>query len=70
MFLRKVYNFKNLSEMYNWSSSINYLKGIQEPMIFINTTDDPLIHESLLPPIRQFASKVFRVDYFFFLIKK
>uniref|UniRef100_A0A224XDK5 Putative abhydrolase domain-containing protein 2-like isoform x2 n=1 Tax=Panstrongylus lignarius TaxID=156445 RepID=A0A224XDK5_9HEMI len=62
-YTRKVYNFKNLSEMYNWSSSINYLSGIQDPMIFINTTDDPLIHESLLPPIRQFANNHNKVAY-------
>ncbi|KAK9500693.1 hypothetical protein O3M35_001911 [Rhynocoris fuscipes] len=62
-YTRKVYNYKSLPEMYHRSSSINYLKGITDPMIFINTCDDPLIHESLLPPIREFASTHDKVAY-------
>lgn len=55
-YTRKVHNFNSVAEMYNWSSSINYLHNIAKPIIFINSKDDPLVPENLLIPIREFAS--------------
>lgn len=56
-YTRRVHNFQTVSEMYTWSSSINYLQNITKPTIFVNSKDDPLVPESLLTPIREFASK-------------
>lgn len=55
-YTRRVHNFQSVKEMYKWSSSINYLEGIEKPMIFINSKDDPLVPDELLPPIKQYAS--------------
>lgn len=54
-YTRRVHNFKSTTEMYKWSSSINYLKNITKPVVFINAVDDPLVPEVLLDPIRNFA---------------
>lgn len=57
-YTRKVHNFKTISELYSWSSSINYLNNINVPMMFINSLDDPIIPEKLLDPIRKFAGSL------------
>ncbi|KDR10438.1 abhydrolase domain-containing protein 2 [Zootermopsis nevadensis] len=54
-YTRKVHNFKSVTELYQWSSCVNYLQDIAIPMIFINARDDPIVPEALLQPIRQFA---------------
>ncbi|XP_069687696.1 abhydrolase domain-containing protein 2 isoform X1 [Periplaneta americana] len=56
-YTRKVHNFKSVSELYQWSSCVNYLQDINTPMIFINARDDPIVPEALLRPVRQFASE-------------
>lgn len=60
-YTRRVHNFKNVSEMYTWSSSINYLQNITKPTIFINAKDDPLVPEQLLLPIRDFARNYHKI---------
>lgn len=62
-YTRKVHNFGSVTEMYKWSSSINYLDGIEKPMIFINAKDDPLVPEELLSPIKEFASKFWSYNW-------
>lgn len=54
-YTRRVHNFNSVSEMYAWSSCINYLNGIKAPMVFINARDDPIVPEPLLEPIRNFS---------------
>lgn len=54
-YTRKILNFQSISELYRWSSSINYLNNIKTSMIFINAKDDPIVPESLLKPIKKFA---------------
>lgn len=56
-YTRRVLNFPSVGDLYQWSSSLNYLPNIQKPMVFINSKDDPLIPEDLLEPIKQHASK-------------
>lgn len=56
-YTRRIHNFPSVSDLYNWSSSLNYLPYIRKPMVFINSKDDPLIPEDLLEPIKQHASK-------------
>lgn len=54
-FTKKMHNFQTITELYAWSSSINYLNNINTPMIFINAKDDPIVPEPLLTPIQEFA---------------
>lgn len=62
-YTRRVHNFKTVKDMYKWSSSINYFDGIEKPMVFINAKDDPLIHENLLHPIKEFCGEFFFLMY-------
>lgn len=61
-FYRKVNNFKNLHEFYQWSSCLYYINNVNIPMVFINSKDDPLVPENLLVPIQNFARK--EINYF------
>lgn len=56
-YTRRVHNFSTVTELYTWSSSVNYLHNIKAPMIFINARDDPIIPEELLKPIKKVAGK-------------
>ncbi|KAF5301125.1 hypothetical protein FQR65_LT08955 [Abscondita terminalis] len=58
-YTRKMHNFDSISELYTWSSSINYLKNINMPMIFINAKDDPIVPQPLLDPIKSFVCKYY-----------
>lgn len=58
VYTRKIHNFPSVNDLYQWSSSLNYLSFIKKPMVFINSKDDPLIPESLLEPIKAHASKL------------
>ncbi|GLH13286.1 Uncharacterized protein GBIM_17881 [Gryllus bimaculatus] len=60
---RKVHCFTSVTELYRWSSSLNYLKFIRKPMIFVNARDDPLVPEPLLQPIKEFACNSSHVLY-------
>lgn len=62
-YTRRVHNFPSVSELYKWSSCVNYLKDINTPMIFINARDDPIVPEALLEPVREFASSHMNVLY-------
>ncbi|XP_077285760.1 abhydrolase domain-containing protein 2 [Arctopsyche grandis] len=55
-YTRRIFNFNSVSDLYFWSSSINYLENIKTPMVFINARDDPLVPDPLLDPIREFAN--------------
>ncbi|XP_043505623.1 abhydrolase domain-containing protein 2 [Polistes fuscatus] len=55
-YTRRVHQFRSLQEMYKWSSSINYLDNICTPMVFINSVDDPIVPDSLLKPIKEYAA--------------
>lgn len=56
-YTRKIHGFNSTTEMYKWSSCINYLANIEKPIIFINALDDPLVPETLLQPIRNYAGE-------------
>lgn len=55
-YTRRVHQFRSVQEMYKWSSSINYLDNICTPMVFINSLDDPIVPDSLLKPIKEYAA--------------
>ncbi|XP_022911835.2 abhydrolase domain-containing protein 2 [Onthophagus taurus] len=57
-YTKRVHSFKTISDLYKWSSSINYLNNINNtttPMVFINSLDDPIVPDALLDPIRNYA---------------
>ncbi|XP_018329052.1 abhydrolase domain-containing protein 2 [Agrilus planipennis] len=54
-YTKRVHNFKTVSELYSWSSSLYYVQNIEVPMIFINSKDDPIVHECLCEPIKSIA---------------
>lgn len=60
VYTRKIYNFPTTKDLYQFSSSLNYLQYIKKPMVFINSKDDPLIPEVLLEPIKEHASECLR----------
>lgn len=62
-YTRKVHGFQSVADLYSWSSCINYFKGINLPMIFINAKDDPLVPDALLQPIREFTTTHDKVLY-------
>ncbi|KAJ6649943.1 Abhydrolase domain-containing protein 2, partial [Pseudolycoriella hygida] len=55
-YTRRVHNFSSVSEMYDWSSSINYISSIKHSMIYINSKDDPIVPEELLTSIREHSN--------------
>ncbi|OXU18709.1 hypothetical protein TSAR_001963, partial [Trichomalopsis sarcophagae] len=55
-YTRRVHNFRSVKELYKWSSSAYYLDNISTPMVFVNALDDPIVPESLLKPIKEFAA--------------
>lgn len=57
-YTRRVHNFASVVDMYKWSSSVNYLEGIDKPMVFINAKDDPIIPDDLLSSIKEYASEL------------
>ena len=44
--------------MYGKMSCINYIHGVDKPMIFINSVDDPIIPPELLEKIKTVTSKL------------
>lgn len=56
-YTRKIHNFQSTTDLYQWSSCINYLPNIEKPIIFVNALDDPLVPEVLVQPIRNFTGK-------------
>lgn len=58
-YTRRVHNFGSVSEMYEWSSSVNYISRIKHSMIYINSKDDPIVPEDLLTSIREHSSEFF-----------
>jgi len=62
-YTRKIHCFNNISELYAWSSSLHYLPNISIPMVFINSKDDPIVHENLLEPIKEIACNKKNIVY-------
>lgn len=56
-YTRRVHNFESVRDMYKWSSSVNYLKGIEKPMVFINARDDPIVPDELLLSIKEHSGE-------------
>lgn len=62
-YTRHVHEFNSISELYKWSSSINYLENIDRPMLFINAKDDPIVPEPLLDPVKKLATEKSNIAY-------
>lgn len=50
-YTRKVHEFNSISELYKWSSSVNYLETIEVPMILINDNVDPIVPDVVLETV-------------------
>lgn len=57
-YTRRVHNFPSVVDMYEWSSSVHYLQGIREPMVFVNAKDDPIVPEVLLNSIKEYSGRM------------
>ena len=55
---RRLLGYESLDEMYGKMSCINYIHGVDKPMIFINSVDDPIIPPELLEKIKTVTSKL------------
>jgi uncharacterized protein len=47
--LKIIPEFETLENYYNVSSSIHYLKDVQIPLLLINSKDDPIISDEMIP---------------------
>lgn len=56
-YTRKVAGFESVDDFYRDCSSLNYLDGIQVPMIFINAEDDPIVPRPLLDHMMEAIKK-------------
>ncbi|XP_048471830.1 monoacylglycerol lipase ABHD2 [Rhincodon typus] len=55
--MRKFHGYHTLKEYYEKESCMHYLHNIQVPLLLVNASDDPLVHESLLTIPRSLAEK-------------
>lgn len=56
--------FESVDDFYRDCSSLNYLDGIQVPMIFINAEDDPIVPRPLLDHMMEAISKIDHLAFF------
>eukprot|EP00899_Mesostigma_viride_P014398 jgi/Mesvir1/2295/Mv19331-RA.1 len=45
----KIYGYKDVDDYYAQNDSVNLVKHIQRPVVFLNAVDDIIIHPSVLP---------------------
>ncbi|XP_043221088.1 abhydrolase domain-containing protein 2-like [Amphibalanus amphitrite] len=50
---RRVNGYKTLEEFYRDNSSLTFLDGIDAPMVFINSRDDPIVPSVILEDVRR-----------------
>uniref|UniRef100_H3BBX9 Monoacylglycerol lipase ABHD2 n=1 Tax=Latimeria chalumnae TaxID=7897 RepID=H3BBX9_LATCH len=55
--MRKFHGYDTLKEYYEKESCVHYLHNIQVPLLLVNASDDPLVHDSLLTIPRSLAEK-------------
>ena len=49
--------YKTLEEFYRDNSSLTFLPGIETPMVFINSRDDPIVPNVILEDVRRHCSE-------------
>lgn len=56
--MRKFHGYNSLKEYYEQESCVHYIKNVTVPLLLVNSSDDPLIHHSLLDIPRTLAEKM------------
>ncbi|KAK2842626.1 hypothetical protein Q5P01_012826 [Channa striata] len=56
--MRKFHGYSSLKEYYEKESCVHYMHKISVPLLLLNSSDDPLIHQSLLAIPRVLAEKM------------
>ncbi|KAM3608866.1 uncharacterized protein V6R79_005880 [Siganus canaliculatus] len=56
--MRKFHGYGSLKEYYEQESCVHYVHNITVPLLLVNSSDDPLIHQSLLAIPRTLAEKM------------
>ncbi|XP_056138314.1 monoacylglycerol lipase ABHD2-like [Lampris incognitus] len=55
--MRKFHGYDSLKEYYEKESCVHYIHNITVPLFLVNSSDDPLVHQSLLAIPRTLAEK-------------
>ncbi|XP_053282532.1 monoacylglycerol lipase ABHD2 [Pleuronectes platessa] len=56
--MRKFHGYSSLKEYYDKDSCVHYINKVTVPLLLVNSSDDPLIHQSLLAIPRSLAEKM------------
>ncbi|XP_062246155.1 monoacylglycerol lipase ABHD2-like [Platichthys flesus] len=56
--MRKFHGYSSLKEYYDKESCVHYINKVTVPLLLVNSSDDPLIHQSLLAIPRSLAEKM------------
>ncbi|KAG7522393.1 hypothetical protein JOB18_021105 [Solea senegalensis] len=56
--MRKFHGYSSLKEYYEEESCVHYIHNVTVPLLLVNSSDDPLIHQSLLAIPRTLAVKM------------
>lgn len=56
--MRKFHGYSSLKEYYEKESCVHYIDNVTVPLLLVNSSDDPLIHQSLLAIPRTLAEKM------------
>lgn len=56
--MRKFHGYSSLKEYYEKESCVHYIHNVSVPLLLVNSSDDPLIHQSLLAIPRTLAEKM------------
>ena len=54
---RRVNGYKTLEGFYRDNSSLTFMSGIEAPMVFINSRDDPIVPNIILEDVRRHCSE-------------
>uniref|UniRef100_UPI003AAF2DE5 monoacylglycerol lipase ABHD2-like n=1 Tax=Centroberyx gerrardi TaxID=166262 RepID=UPI003AAF2DE5 len=55
--MRKFHGYNSLKEYYEKDSCVQYIHNVTVPLLLVNSSDDPLVHQSLLAIPRSLAEK-------------
>lgn len=56
--MRKFHGYSSLKEYYEKESCVHYIHNVNVPLLLMNSSDDPLVHQSLLAIPRTLAEKM------------
>lgn len=56
--MRKFHGYSSLKEYYEKESCVHYIHKVTVPLLLVNSSDDPLVHQSLLAIPRTLAEKM------------